>query len=122
MSDTELPPNGLFIIDRLITKSGLTVDGYLKLIPRIYDYGLSKIGCFSNSFCDLNYDEKSNEMFFWTLGLMSLEWVLGILNLKLSEGLCEKHVEPCEESIEFHKEMFERCKKSIQEVLDSFEQ
>jgi len=120
MSDDKLQPNGLIIVDGVISKSGLTVDGYLKLIPLIYDYGLSRIGRFSNSICDLKYTEKSNEIFFWALGLMSLEWALGVLNLKISEGLCEKHLEPCEDSIEFHKEMLKMCKKTIQEVLDSF--
>lgn len=90
-----------------------------ELIPKVYEYSFNRIGRHEKIECGLVYYENTNAKFFWALGLMCLEWTLGILDQMSKEGHCYKHIKPCPESVDFHRELYELCKKSFLEVLES---
>jgi len=99
---------GLELIDSIIPA---------RLHPEIMNYAFSKIGRFEKKECKLQYTEYHNEVYFWGLGFLCLEWTLGILKQKSEEGHCNAHEVPCTDASSFHSELYQICKKSIKELI-----
>jgi len=93
----------------------------LGLVPPAIDVARDRIGTKSNSECQTTYTEHHYEPFIWALGLICLEWIMEDLRRKAEEGHCHTHKKelgrPCEKGSEFHKALYEECKKSFEDVL-----
>jgi hypothetical protein len=113
--------NGYEIIQGSLSSPMSIQELALKLVPGAIEIGRSRIGTKSNPECKTEYNEVSLEIFVWALGLMCQEWILENLNRKSNDGHCWTHKQqnqkPCSMGADFHKNLYEECKKTFREVL-----
>lgn len=117
------------MIDKTIAKVRALNNQYpfkdivLELYDPIKEYTRKRIGEQKQLECNLVYNEDKLEMLFWALGLMSLEWTLGILRKKTEEGHCNVHRKQagdfCQQASDFHRKLYEQCKRTFNEVLEA---
>ncbi len=114
--------NGYNMIQEALSKSTPN-ELVVGLVPRAMEVAKDRIGQRDNDGCNTHYHEDSVELFIWALGLICQEWILENLRLKSLDGHCWTHKQqsgsPCAQGSTFHKELYESCKKSFEEVLRS---
>lgn len=115
--------NGYEIIQKTLSSPNGFYELALKLVPGAVEIGQIRIGKKSNPDCGTEYAESHVEIFIWALGLMCQEWVLENFSRKSIDGHCWTHKQiqqvPCKKGSEFHKNLFEECKRTFEEVLRS---
>jgi hypothetical protein len=113
--------NGYEIIQRALSSPDGIYELALKLVPGAVEIGRSRIGNKSNPECATEYTEAHVEIFIWALGLMCQEWVLENFSRKSEDGHCRTHKQtqqvPCKKGSEFHKNLYEECKRTFEDVL-----
>jgi len=115
--------DGYEIIGNVLGQPSGFLDLLSRLLPHVFEYGKKRIGKHENPECATVYTEYHVETFFWSLGLISFEWILEDLRRKTKEGHCHTHKEktgrPCPKGSAFHGQLYELCKKSFTEVIEA---
>jgi hypothetical protein len=115
--------DGYKIIQNALSQPNGLYELTLSLVPGAIEISRKRIGTKSNSECSTEYSEKHVETFLWALGLMCQEWILENFRRKSMDGHCWTHKQKdgqrCMKGAEFHKKLYEECKKSFEAVLTS---
>jgi hypothetical protein len=111
--------NGYDIIQEALSSPNGLYELALKLVPSAVKIGRSRIEKKSNPECLTEYGENHVETFIWSLGLMCQEWILENFRRKSENGHCwnQNHEKPCKEGSKFHKNLYEECKRSFEEII-----
>lgn len=123
MERTPRPQDGYDIIQQIIGRIEIQ-ELLTRLGPFIPNYVNERVGRWQNPECGTFYSgngSQSPESIFWALGLMSVEWILVDLQQKTRETHCNTHKRQtggsCDKGREFHKRMYEACKKSFEDAI-----
>jgi hypothetical protein len=113
--------NGYNIIQNALLSPLTFYELVIKLVLGALEINKVRIGEKSNQECGTIYNERSVDTFIWALGIMCQEWILENLRKKSAEGHCWTHKQntkqPCEKGAEFHKSLYEECRRTFEEVL-----
>jgi hypothetical protein len=83
----------------------------------------------TNNECGVGYTRGTKEYRAWTTSLALISWVLHNFQKKMEDGHChnlththgESNPRNCENGRRFHKEMYDRCLQSYQDMLNGFQ-
>src|SRR5947209_7412170 len=68
--------------------------------------------------CRVEYGPSHHEICIWHIGLMFVEYVAGLLELKAKDGHCRNHPKPCGLTRELHLRMLGRFKADLLKLVD----
>lgn len=114
-------PQGYLLLQHAITKPLVLPALTCALEQDLRKYAKERVGAFVRTEHETGYSIEGNnlEILIWALGLICMEWSLENLGRKSNIGHCQKHKDnlPCNEGVKLHKEMYDACKKSFEEVI-----